>query len=127
MKRYVIWTLIGASLSLFTLVALAGVLGLRPTEYVDPFTPFDNIAPGQPTTALAWGVCDAKFYFGDFANSGFLCSIEPDAGAFSAISVTAQEEEIFAVSFYPIHLEVGDLVYRWGRPDTVRHGRRGYT
>jgi hypothetical protein len=127
MKRYVIWTLVGASFVVVTLIALAGVLGTRPSEYVDPFTPFDNIAPGQPTSTLAWGICNAKYYFGDVANGGFLCAIEPKQGPFSAINVTAQDEEIFVVSFYPNDLQVGDLVYRWGRPDSVRHARRGYT
>ena len=124
MKRYTVWTLIGAFLTFLTLTALSVVNAFRPSEYVDPFGEFDALAPGQPTSVLDWGICDSKYYFDDMVEGGFYCHIELEEGPFKSVMVTAMGEKISVVWFSVNNLQVGDLVYRWGRPDTVRHSQR---
>ena len=127
MKRYTAYLLIGVSLILLTLVALTTVNGLRPAEYYDPFKAFDEIAPGQPLSVLAWGVCDSKYYLDDEFDRNFFCYVHSDKGPFESITVTADDAEISVICFRANGLQVGDLVYRWGRPDSVQHTRRHYT
>ena len=126
MKRYLAYSLIGVSLVLLTCAALTAVNAMRPAEYDDPFKTFDEIAPGQPLSVLAWGVCDSKYYLGDSYDRNFTCLIDVDDGPFESVTLTASDTEISAICFYTTGLRVGDLVYRWGRPDTVQHFRYQY-
>jgi hypothetical protein len=127
MKRYTAYSLIGVSLILLTLVALTIVNGTRPSGYYDPFKAFDEIAPGQPLSVLAWGVCDSKYYLDDELDRNFFCYVHSDNGPFESIIVTADDTEISVICFRAIGLRVGDLVYRWGRPDSVQHTQKHYT
>jgi len=126
MKRYTLWTLIGAFFTFLTLTALSVVQAFRPSEaeYVDPFGEFDVLAPGQPTSVLDWGMCDSRYYFDNTVNGGFYCHIEFEEGPFKSIMVTTLGDKISVVWFSVNNLQVGDLVYRWGRPDSVRRTRR---
>lgn len=127
MQRYTICALIGACFIFTVLTALALVNLTRPPDYEDPFAPFDRFAPGQPTAALAWGVCDTKYYVDDMVEGGFFCNIQPKDGPFRSITVAADGDRIAVVWFSASGLRVGDLVYRWGRPNTVQYLRHQAT
>jgi hypothetical protein len=126
MKRYTACSLIGAVFALVTLVVLTAVNSLRPTAYRDPFEGFDEVAPGQPTAVLAWGICASKYYFEDAMDGGFHCYIRIDDGPFELVTVKANDAEISSICFSASDLRVGDLVYRWGRPDSVQRAKGRY-
>lgn len=129
MKRYTAYSLIGVSLALVTLAALMLVTGTRPSAYNDPFDAFENIAPGQPLSVLNPTVCMSRYYFDDAFEGGFYCQVRLSHGdsPFESIIVTADNSAITVIAFNATDLQVGDLVYRWGRPDSVQRTQQHYT
>lgn len=123
MKRYTAWTLIGAFLALLVLTAVTAVQAMRPADYHDPFLPFDPLVPGQPTTVLDSTRCDTRYYFNNRGEDGYYCHSQLADGPFQSVMVTATGDRITAVWFSVADLRVGDLVYRWGRPDSIRRTR----
>lgn len=125
MKRYTICALIGVFFSAATLFTLASIRLLRPAQYQDPFLAFEQLAPGQPTIAIDKDLCDYQNYY-DVGETGFYCHMELAEGPFTSLMITGKNETIRVLWFGVNDLQVGDLVYRWGRPDTVQHFRYQY-
>lgn len=125
MKRYTICALIGAFFSFATLTTLACISLLRPAEYDDPFLAFEQLAPGQPTVAIDKDLCDYQNYY-EFGETGFYCHMELSEGPFTSLMISGKDETIRVLWFGINNLQVGDLVYRWGRPDTIQRLRYHY-
>jgi hypothetical protein len=107
--------IIAALVVLFALVngaaKLGGTLGTQP----DPFAVYKAILPGEPSNALASYPCHLE---GTPYHT--ICEITAGEELFQTIMVTFQDGRIQDLLFRGgDSYKVGDLVLRWGTPDTI--------
>jgi hypothetical protein len=99
---------------------LAAAAFARPTSHTDPFIHHQAIAPGQSVIGLRDYGCDLG---SDMWIRGGSTSCQPDrqqSGLMLILAMTTNHEDISQLSFRAEGVYVGDLVARWGQPDSVR-------
>jgi hypothetical protein len=108
------------------LVTLARTALAAPVAYADPFVPYDAIVPGQSAMVLAQYSCSFVYTGHYTADETGYCQIHPEDGPIVMVTVTVRDGAVQRLSFIVQDILFGDLVQRWGRPDTLHKGGRFY-
>jgi hypothetical protein len=97
------------------LTTLAGTRLTYPSEYPDPFAPYEALMAGQ--------LAASENQFCDREQSTFsqivYCITYPVEGPFDSVSASVHNGMFKFTSFRANHLYVGDVIAHWGQPDSV--------
>jgi hypothetical protein len=92
----------------------------RPVGFADPFAAHEAIAPGQSASGLAQYGCDLQ---SDMWVRGGSTTCRADGQVNGLMLVSANSnnrQDIHQLSFRASNVYVGNLVERWGYPDSVK-------
>ena len=108
------WVATGTLAGLIVTIKLVGLL-LVQGAYVDPFTRYEAIMPGQPMSALtAYNCSIIQPRINEQLNtSKFSCSLFPQDGTFDLIHVEGTNQAITEVTFYAANLNLGQVMLHW--------------
>jgi hypothetical protein len=95
---------------------LAGAAWVYPYGYPDPFAPYEALMPGQPLPPeVDSHLCEIQFNVLGPYNS-LICDLHPDDDHFLQIRIRVCQGIIQNVMFQARHVQIVDLVRRWGYP-----------
>ena len=108
------WTATGVLTSLALAIKLIGLI-LVQGQYIDPFSRYDALMPGHPTTAVEPYHCSVNEtrINGRIYPVYFSCVILPQDGYFDIIHVEGLRNQITEVTFYATNVNLGQPLLHW--------------
>jgi hypothetical protein len=108
------WVATGTIAGLIVTIKLVGLLVVQ-GEYVDPFTRYETILPGQPMSALTAYNCliTQPRINGRTDTTHFSCSLFPQDGSLDIVHVDGINDSITELTFYAANLNLGHVLLHW--------------
>jgi len=108
------WIASGALVGVVVAIKVVSLI-LVHGDYIDPFSRYDAILPGNPINVLSSYDCSVTVtrINGRIDPVYFSCAILPQDGYFDIIHVEGRNKEITEVTFYATNVNLGQPLLHW--------------